>query len=260
MKSRFLSVILFLLFLVEARPAFAAAPVESSPVQETTPVVDPAQVAEHYRQVLHRPEYQEAREPDADTRMRDWLSQWFARLGAGFNQLESEQEMPRFASLLMTLFVILSLVGLIYILVRLTRRRGGWNRSHTTESPGKKTFRPAEFYDGELAAAVSAGDWHGAWLASWRQFLSRLEDGRLVEADRSRTNREYLGQLRDQALPAAAKPLLSHLVDAYDQFIYGRKTIAEPDWNSFREQVDEATLLLELKDRSTSLNAKAAAS
>ena len=48
----------------------------------------------------------------------------------------------------------------------------------------------------EIVAAIHAGDWHTAYLAAWRQFLSRLEHRHLVDNDRTRTNREYLAHFR----------------------------------------------------------------
>jgi hypothetical protein len=167
--------------------------------------------------------------------------------------------MPAFESLLMTLLVVFSISVLLYIMVRLTRRRGGMDAEPATGIPGQKAFRPPESYDEEIHQAIRAGDWHTAWLAAWRQFLSRLEHRHLVEADRTRTNREYLAQLREKSLPGSALALLTTMVDAYDRFVYGRKSIGEPDWNQFHQQIDEAALLLHLDDKGTSAQAHQAA-
>ena len=99
------------------------------------------------------------------------------------------------------------------------------------------------------SGAVASGDWHAAWLAAWRQFLSRLEYRNLVGADRTRTNREYLAQLRTKSLPGSALALLTVMVDAYDNFIYGRKPIGEREWDLFHRQIDEAGLMLHLEDK-----------
>jgi hypothetical protein len=149
----------------------------------------------------------------------------------------------------MTLLVVFSISILLYIMVRLTRRRSGMDEESDIEIPGQKAFRAPEFYDEEIRQAVQAGDWHTAWLAAWRQFLSRLEHRHLVDADRTRTNREYLAQLRGKSLPVSALPLLSGMVDAYDQFIYGRNPIGEPEWTYFHQKIDEAALLLHLDDK-----------
>ncbi len=55
--------------------------------------------------------------------------------------------------------------------------------------------------------------------------------------------------MRAEPLPASAVALLTGMVDAYDRFIYGRRLIAEPDWNRFQEQIEEAGLLLHLNDK-----------
>jgi len=220
----------------------------------SAPITDPARVGEHYRWVLARPQFQETDESAINTRLEDWLSQWFKRLGARFGQFTYTSRMPAFESFLMTLLVVFSIALLLHIMVRLTRRRGGTEPEPAGGIPGQKTFRPPEFYDEEIRQAVQAGDWHTAWLAAWRQFLSRLEHRHLVEADRTRTNREYLAQLRGKPLHASALALLSGMVDAYDRFIYGRKSIGEPDWDLFHRQIDEAGLLLHLDDRGGQAN------
>jgi len=243
--------VIFLLGMMSLRADDSAAP---------APITDPARVGEHYRQVLARPQFQEGEEPAVNTRFEDWLSQWFKRLGATIGEFKYASRMPAFESLLMTLLVVFSIAVLLYIMARLTRRRGGMEPEPAAGIPGQKAFRSPEFYDEEIHQAVLAGDWHTAWLAAWRQFLSRLEHRHLVEADRTRTNREYLAQLRGKTLPGSALALLTGMVDAYDRFIYGRQSIGEPEWNLFHRQIDEAALLLHLDDKRASTQANRGAS
>jgi hypothetical protein len=238
-------------FLRADEPTFISSQTNAAPA----PITDPARVGEHYREVLTRPQFQETGETAINTRFEEWLSQWFKRLGATIGEFQYAVRMPAFESLLMTLLVVFSISVLLYVMVRLTRHRGGMEPEPASGIPGRKTFRPPEFYDEEIDRAIRAGDWHTAWLAAWRQFLSRLEHGNLVEADRTRTNREYLAQLRGKALPGSALALLSGMVDAYDRFIYGRKSIGEPEWNLFHRQIDEASLLLHLDDKRVSAQA-----
>jgi hypothetical protein len=251
MKAR-LAVILLLVTLATGRADDA-----SPPAPAAAPVTDPARVAAHFREVVSGPGFQEPAEPPVDDRLRRWLSECFARFGSKFEQFRYAQEMPRFASLLTTVLVGAALVGLLYVLLRLTRQRSRRDSSGPGDSSAPAVFRPPEFYEEELHRAAAAGDWRAAWLASWRQFLSRLEKGRLVAADRSRTNREYLAQLRGQPQTGPALVLVAGMVDAYDRFIYGRRAIAEPDWRSFQGQVDEAALLLHLIERPASSPARA---
>ncbi len=213
------------------------------------PVTDPAQVRSHFQEVVQRPEFEEIEENDPNARFADWISQWFTRLGAKFGQFKYANDLPVLTSLLMTLLVVLTVIGLVYIAVRLTRSGGDLNLLESAEPPGPKTFRPPEFYEDEIRLAILARDWHAAWLATWRQFLSRLENRQLVEADRTRTNRDYLAQLTDRSLPASALAVLTRIVDAYDRFIYGHQSIGETDWNQFHQQVNEAALLLNLDER-----------
>jgi hypothetical protein len=221
------------------------------PSDPTPPETNPQVILDHYRQVLTRPEFIETQEPDANSRMKEWLSLWFLRLGAQLGQFKYASRMPAFESMLMTVLAALSITAVLYTMVRLTRRRGALDQQPISASTGPKTFRPPESYDQEIEQALRARDWHAAWLAGWRQFLSRLELRQLVEADRTRTNREYLAQLRARTIPGPALALLNRMVDAYDRFIYARHPISEPDWTLFHEQIGEATLLLHLEDRRT---------
>ena len=224
------------------------------------PITDPAQVGRHYQEVAARPEFQEVAEPSVNTRIEDWLSQWFRHLGTRIGEFKYASSMPAIESLLMTLLVVFSISILLYLMVRLTKRRGRMEAESDDRIPGQKIIRPPESYDEEIDLAIRAGDWHTAWLAAWRQFLSRLEHRHLVDSDRTRTNREYLAQLRAKPLPATAFALLNGMVDAYDRFIYGRKSIGEPDWNLFHQQIDEAGLLLHLEDKKARAQANRGAS
>ena len=256
-RVRFRALILptiFLLGIMSLRadePAFISSQTNAAPV----PITDPARVGDHYRQVLARPQFQETDETAVNTRFEDWLSQWFKRLGATIGEFKYASRMPAFESLLMTLLVVFSISVLLYIMVRLTRRRDGMEPEPDTWFPGRERFRPPEFYDEEIQRALRAGDWHEAWLAAWRQFLSRLENWHLVDADRTRTNREYLAQLQGKNLPASALALLTGMVDAYDRFIYGHQFIGEMEWTLFHRQIGEAALLLHLDDKRTGAQA-----
>jgi hypothetical protein len=242
-------VALLLLGGVAFLPARADDGVPSNVPATAAPVTDPALVAARYRQVLAQPEYEDTAGPDVNDALRSWLSRLIARFGQKFDEFQYAQEMPRFASMVMAVFIAAAMGGLIYVSARVLRRRRDPSFSERPDAPAEKIFRPPEFYEEELRRAIAVGDWRAAWLASWRQFLSRLELGQLVAADRSRTNREYLAELRAQPGNAPALPLVTGVVDDYDRFIYGRRAIAEPEWRLFQGQLDEAGLLLHLNDR-----------
>jgi len=238
-----------MLALLLLAPVLAFAPVRGDDAPAPAPVVDPALVHQHYEQVLARPEFREPDEWAGDFPLRDWFSQWVAQLVAEFQNFKYAGQMSGLAWLLVTTMTGLAIAGLLYVLVRLSRRPRIATSGLEEFTPGGKTLLSPQLYDKKLQEAVEQGDWRAAWLATWLQFLSRLERRRLVEADRSRTNREYLAQLRAQQLPSSALPLLAGLVDDYDRFIYGLRGIDEPGWRAFRRQVDEASLLLHLLDR-----------
>jgi hypothetical protein len=226
------------------------APLRADDNPATPPAVtDPAQVARHFHDVAARPEFADSGESSASPRLEDLFSEWFQNLGKRIGEFKYASRMPAFESLLMSLLVAFSLAIVAYIVLRLTRGHHWTRQESDAPTVDEKTPRAPETYNAEITRAVETRDWHAAWLAAWRQFLSRLERRSLVEADRTRTNREYLGQLRGQALPATSLVLLTAMVDAYDRAIYGRTPIGEAEWNDFHHQIEEAALLLHLDDR-----------
>ena len=235
--------------------AQADEPAAKAPEGGPAAVMDLTAVSQHYRDVVARPEFQDSGESALDTRFEDWLSQWFKRLGDKIGNFKYASQMPAFESFFMALLVVFSISVLFYVLLRLTRRRKGMEAEPADQSPGPQAFRPPEFYDAEIRVALATRDWKTAWLAAWRQFLSRLEHRNLVDADRTRTNREYLAQLLEKPLPPAAVSLLNAMVDAYDRFVYGRTSIGEAEWDSFHRHIDEAALLLHLDDKRGALKA-----
>jgi len=213
------------------------------------PVTDPVVVQQHYRTVLERPEFHLQEESHGDIQWTDWLSQWLTHLVSRLQNFKYSGQISAVAWLLVIALTALAIAGLVYVLVRLSRRKRDGVLDPAEPLPERHALLSPRQYDERLRSALEKNDWHGAWLAAWLQLLARLENRHLVDSDRSRTNREYLEQLRGQSLPPAALPLIARLVDDYDRFIYGLRAIDETGWSAFRERIDEVTLMLNLRDR-----------
>jgi len=215
------------------------------------PVTDPVVVQQHYREVVARPEFRETAETLADLRWTDWIAQWLQHLVLRFRDFKYVGQLSGTARVAVIVLTLVAVAGLVLLLVRLTRRRRDRAVAEIeAPTPGRTLLTPRQ-YEKRLQAALENRDWHAAWLAAWLQFLARLENRHLVEADRSRTNREYLAQLRSQPLPSGALPLLVGMVDDYDRVIYGRRPVDEAGWSAFRDRIDELTLQLGLRERAT---------
>ena len=259
-RFRFLAALLFLGGLA-LLPAAAESDATNNPAL-AAPVTDPALVAAQYRQVLARPEYQEAAEPDVNDALRSWLSRLLARFGQKFEQFQYAQEMPRFASMLMAVFIVAAMAGLLYVSVRVLRRRMDPKFLERPDAPAEKMLTPApSMTRSELQTRTSRKpcNWHAArGSRAWLQFLARLENRRTWSSRRPQPHQPRIScrSLRAQPGHEPALPLVLGVVDAYDRFIYGRRPIAEPEWRSFQGQLDEAGgggggLLLHLTDRPT---------
>jgi hypothetical protein len=230
---------------------FVLAPVLRADDQPPAPVTDPAVVQQHYEAMLTRPEFRQSEESVGDLRWTDWVSQGLTHLISSFKNFKYAGQMSAIAWIFVVVLTALAITSLAYLLVRLSRRqRDGAAEEFAPVSQGSRLLSPRQ-YEQRLRGALERRDWHAAWLAAWLQLLARLENRQLVDADRSRTNREYLAQLRARPLPPAALPLIARLVDDYDRFIYGLRAIDETGWSAFRERIDEVTLMLNLRDRAT---------
>jgi hypothetical protein len=219
---------------------------------DAAPVTDPAAVRQHYREVVARPEFRESAETMADVRWTDWIAQWLKHLVSRFQDFRYAGQLSGTARAAVIVLTALTVTGLVLLLLRLTRRRRERAAAQEEIEPGPgRTLLSPRHYERRLRTALESRDWHDAWLAAWLQFLARLENRHLVEADRSRTNREYLAQLRGQSLPSGALPLLAGMVDDYDRVIYGRRPVDEAGWTAFRDRIDELTLQLGLRERAT---------
>ncbi len=224
----------------------------SARADDPAPVTDPAAVQQHYQAVAARPEFHETAETVADLRWTEWLDRWIRHLVSRFQDFRYAGQLSDTARVLVVIITAVAVAGMIALLVRLSRRRRR-DRAEAQAAdvaPGGPLLTPRQ-YETRLLRALENRDWRGAWLAAWLQLLARLENRHLVEADRSRTNREYLAQLRGQPLPGGALPLLAGLVDDYDRVVYGRRPIDEAGWAAFRGRIDEITLMLGLRERAT---------
>lgn len=214
-------------------------------------MTDPAAVQQHFREVEARAEFHETPETLGDLRWSDWLSQSLKHLVSRFHDFKYFGQLSDTARVIVVVITVAAVAGLIALLVRLSRRRREQSAAQHSELPAGQTLLTPQQYEHRLRQALEERDWRGAWLAAWLQFLARLEHRHLVEADRSRTNREYLTQMQAQALPEGVVAQLVCMVDDYDRFIYGRRPIDEAGWAAFRNHIDELSLALGLRERGT---------
>ena len=188
--------------------------------------------------------------PRVNTRIQDWLSQWFRNLGAKFGEFKYASRMPAFESLLMT--AARRLLDLDSALHHGATDRAGvdeWSRAGRRNRRAKD-FPPARILrrgnpprrsapgTGTRRGSRPGGNFFPAWsIATWSM--------RTAPAPTANT----WPNCADSPCPRPRSALLNGMVDAYDRFIYGRRPIGEPDWNLFHQQIDEAALLLHLEEK-----------
>lgn len=212
-----------------------------------TPVTNPEQVRTELDRVLAEPEFHQTYAPDIFSQLGQWALSWMDSLQGSMRELGYLDQLSRLSKFVMWAVLLLSIVSLLYWGVKLIL-----NRRQLLEdwvSPSRPHFEPPAAYEPRIAEAAGQGQWSEAVLQSWRRFLSLLEQASLVEADRTKTNREYLDQLTAQGLDSDGR--VRKLVTFYDSHIYGKRSIAEADWQRWDSLVEEATNALALDSLTT---------
>lgn len=208
---------LFFLLLVFVYPAIA-----------TEPETKLSAVSSHYQTVLQQDEYRQEAAPDFFAQLGRWVVAVLQSLQDSFKHAEYSGQLIRLSYALMWSLFGLCAAALLYWAAKLFR----WRRATATSAPGhvmgQRYLDSPESYDREIHRAVTAQLWSTALLLSWRRFLSLLERHRLVTADRTLTNWEYLAQM--QRVPVPVRDLCRHLAAAYDQHVYGSRPLTPEAW------------------------------
>jgi hypothetical protein len=230
---------LFLLIWAGFAPLGFAQPPE-------TAVTAPDAVRARYLEELTDPAYHDIAPPGLLERLGDWLAHWMTSLDSAFRNFRYAEQLSRFSAFMMWVILVVGLAAVIYWAARLIRSQRLELDASAPRAVGTRYFSPPESYEPEIERAVLGQDWSTALLFGWRRFLAQLERKELVEADRTRTNWEYLGQLRGKTSHPAAPEILQVLAEQYDRVVYGSAPFGAEDWNRFRRQLDDLTHLLHL--------------
>lgn len=212
------------------------------------PVTEPSAVAAQYHAVLQQEEYRHDATPDFFSKLGHWTITVLQSLQDSFKHYEYSGQLVRLSYALMGVIFALGVASLLYWSVNLLRLRYSFAKTAAETPLGQHPVEMPESFENELRHAVTAQLWTTAVLLSWRRFLSRLEEHRLVTTDRTRTNWEYLAQLQTQttSLPTPTRDLCRELVAAYDRHIYGAHAVTPEEWTQWDAALDAVTRSLKL--------------
>jgi hypothetical protein len=210
-------------------------------------VTDPQRVSEHYANVLSRPEYQQNVEVDYLGQISNWVISFLASLNESMGDFQYAPQIVGLSYIVMWLILLFTGLALVYWIAKWLRHYRAPDIPLREHPEGKRYFATPESFEPQIQEALAMRDWPGALKARWMQFLALMEKHGLVNADRTRTNWEYLAQLERQShIPPQACELSRSLAVDYDLYIYGGRALPETRWKEWSQALDRASRLLKL--------------
>ncbi len=226
---------------------------------------DPAQVKAHAKEILSQPEFQPERADDAMAQfgrafrerwekswqwlqdrwaaIRRWFSRLFPGLGGGPANSVASVVPIAFAAL------IVGFAG--WLAAWLIRNL--WLQRSRKRASARTAYDEAEADDGielepsawMLQAQTYAGsdDYRRAFRAVFVATLLLLDEGGLIEFDRSRTNGDYLRLLRRKNVKAVYD-ILDPLVVEFDRRWYGRAETGLEDYRRVQQTFERVRTLM----------------
>lgn len=244
--KRFALALLLALFAIQtldASPNPRPPPVRPPPV---TLQSESIQMRLKFAEICSRPEFQSLNEDDLDSSFQGWISWIYNEVSARWDRFKYAREMQNLSYLLNSLFVLLSIVGLIILFRRLTRRTQKAVPEPVQNDPIVPPKEELELLDQKILAAELSSNFLEALSAAWRQLLMKLASQKRLPIDPSRTNHELLSYLRSQRTPLPELEAFALLVDAFDTFFYGRLPLPEKEWQLLRKKIAETSQLFSI--------------
>lgn len=225
--------------LIEAR---LAALVDALGAERTAPAAD---ALARLDAVFEKPPFQDREVPsawtnfwtavgDAIVAFLDWI---FGSLPSGGGNLPSSSTNP-FRSLTPVGWALL-IVGLLLVLALLVYavravRRSVLRDARVKAEASLEAISSSQALD-RAQAEAQAGDYRGAVRFLYLGALLWLDEHKLLQYDRSLTNREYLDAAGDDA---PLRDRLTPVVGTFDRVVYGHRELSEEDFLAYRQQVE----------------------
>lgn len=192
--------------------------------------VSPATIRAEVRDILSAPEYNRKFEPESPSRLAAWLSEkfndfveWLAHgFGGGGGRA--------LASVLAVLVVIAFLALCVLLVFRLTSRFKGRLAANEEDDGETYDLPSSSRLMSEAARLAERGDYRGAFLKAYLATISYLDEIQALRFERSRTNWEYLRELRNQGRDSVAAELRPLTAD-FDRKLYGHDQCDQQDYD-----------------------------
>jgi len=184
------------------------------------------------KRILDRPEFAGAR-----TRNPDWLARWLRRLGEWLESLFEARGAQSFAgftrALVLGLAVAAGAAGLIRALRRVRVAREAKPPTATAQRP---TLADPPVYL-SLAQAALSTDAREAIRQGLLALLSWLEQRRLAQTNRAKTNRELVKELPSRGASAELSESVGALLNWYDRAFYSLSAVPSREAREFIDRI-----------------------
>lgn len=197
-------------------------------------------------EILRRPEYNRAAEPEGSAigRLWDRIVNWLRRFFRGPKPVAGGGS-PLIGTLAQILVVGVCLAGIIFLIWKLgprylNNRRGRKKKKREARIVLGERLEPDQTSADLLAQAEAlarTGDLRAAIRKAYIALLCELGDRKIVSLAQHKTNRDYLNSLRERA---RLYQFMRQLTSQFELHWYGFQPAGENDWKEFRSVYQQA--------------------
>lgn len=199
--------------------------------------VDPVKVRHELSRIMAAPEYNRS---TAQSAFEKWLVRAGNSIRRGVKSMVawvtrhlslSDPSQPGVAAVAGAWAVVLGFLALLGLVIRKLIRRDGRGRSRAASLSGESYAIPtASGMIAQAAKLAEAGDYRGAFKAAYVASIAHLDEVQALRFERSRTNWEYLRELRSTGREETLRELRPLTLD-FDRKIYGRESCTIDDYH-----------------------------
>ncbi len=204
-----------------------------------------AEARQKLTEILQRPEYARSRQnTSAFSRLVDRLLKWLQNLFPKPKPLAPGR--ANLLTLIAQILVVLLAIGVIAYAIRMFAPRffkGGRAKRKKKRGPrivlGEKLEPDQSAVDllAEAEALAQRGELRAAIRKAYIALLVELGERKIISLAQHKTNRDYLGAVRDrESLYAYVK----QLTDSFERHWYGFANATDADWRAFRDGYKQA--------------------